>query len=29
MFFKLGFTPCKTEQLLPGMKLQEKKAQKD
>ena len=28
-FFKLGFTPCKAEQPLMGMKLQEKKAQKD
>ena len=28
-FLKLGFTPCKAEQPLQGMKLQEKKAQKD
>ena len=28
-FFKLGFTPCKTEQPLQGMELQEKEAQKD
>ena len=27
--FKLGFTPCKAEQPLQGMKLQEKEAQKD
>ena len=27
-FFKFGFTPCKTEQPLPGMQLQEKEAQK-
>ena len=27
-FFKLGFTPCKAEQPLRGMELQEKKAQK-
>ena len=27
-FKKLGFTPCKAEQPLQGMKLQEKKAQK-
>ena len=27
-FFKLGFTPCKAEQTLRGMKLQEKEAQK-
>ena len=27
-FFKLGFTPCKDEQPLRGMELQEKKAQK-
>ena len=27
-FFKLGFTPCKAEQPLRGMKLQEKEAQK-
>ena len=26
-FFKLGFTPCKTEQPLRGMELQEKEAQ--
>ena len=28
-FKKLGFTPCKAEQPLRGMKLQEKEAQKD
>ena len=28
-FFKLGFTPCKAEQPLRGMQLQEKAAQKD
>ena len=28
-FVKLGFTPCKGEQPLQGMELQEKKAQKD
>ena len=28
-FFKLRFTPCKTEKPLQGMELQEKKAQKD
>ena len=28
VFFKLGFTPCKAEQPLRGMELQEKKAQK-
>ena len=28
IFFKLGFTPCKAEQPLQGMELQEKKAQK-
>ena len=28
-FFKLGFTPCKAEQTLRGMELQEKEAQKD
>ena len=28
-FFKLGFTPCKAEQPLQGMELQEKEAQKD
>ena len=28
-FFKLRFTPCKAEQPLRGMKLQEKEAQKD
>ena len=28
-FFKLGFTPCKAEQPLQGMELQEKGAQKD
>ena len=27
--FKLGFTPCKAEQPLRGIELQEKKAQKD
>ena len=27
-FFKLGFTPCKAEQPLRGMELQEKEAQK-
>ena len=27
-FFKLGFTPCKAEQPLRGMKLQDKEAQK-
>ena len=27
-FFKLGFTPCKPEQPLRGMELQEKEAQK-
>ena len=27
-FFKLGLTPCKAEQPLRGMELQEKKAQK-
>ena len=29
VFFKLGFTPCKAEHALGGMKLQEKEAQKD
>ena len=29
VFFKLGFTPCKAEQPLQGMMLQEKQAQKD
>ena len=29
LFFKLGFTPSKTEQPLRGMELQEKEAQKD
>ena len=29
IFLKLGFTPCKTEQPLRGMELQEKEAQKD
>ena len=29
LFFLLGFTPCKAEQPLQGMELQEKKAQKD
>ena len=28
-FLKLGFTPCKAEQPLQGMELQEKKTQKD
>ena len=28
-FFLLGFTPCKAEQPLRGMKLLEKEAQKD
>ena len=28
-FLKLGFTPCKAEQPLQGMELQEKEAQKD
>ena len=28
-FIKLGFTPCKAEQPLRGMELQEKEAQKD
>ena len=28
-FFKLGFTPCKAEQTLGGMELQEKEVQKD
>ena len=28
-FFLLGFTPCKTQQPLRGMELQEKEAQKD
>ena len=28
-FFKLGFTPCKAEERLQGLKLQEKEAQKD
>ena len=28
-FLKLGFTPCKAEQPLRGMVLQEKEAQKD
>ena len=28
-FFSLGFTPCKAEQQLRGMELQEKEAQKD
>ena len=27
--FKLGFTPCKAEQPLQGMELQEKETQKD
>ena len=29
VFFSLGFTPCKAEQPLRGMKLQEKKHKKD
>ena len=29
IFLKLGFTPCKTEQPLPGMKLQEKEINDD
>ena len=29
IFFLLGFTPCKAEQALQGMELQEKEAQKD
>ena len=29
LFLKLGSTPCKTEQPLHGMELQEKEAQKD
>ena len=29
LLFKLEFTPCKAEQPLPDMKLQEKEAQKD
>ena len=29
LFFKLGFTPYKAEQLLQGMELQEKETQKD
>ena len=29
IFFKLGFTPCKAEQPLRGMELQEKKRKKD
>ena len=29
IFLKLGFTPCKAEQPLRGMELQEKEAQKD
>ena len=28
-FFKLGFTPCKAEQSIGGIELQEKEAQKD
>ena len=28
-FLKLGFTPCKAEQPLQGMELQEKETQKD
>ena len=29
VFFILGFTPCKAEQPLQGMELQEREAQKD
>ena len=29
LFFKVGFTPCKTERPLQGIRLQEKEAQKD
>ena len=29
LFLKLGFTPCKAEQPLQGMEIQEKEAQKD
>ena len=29
VFFQLGFTPCKAEQSLQGMELQEKEAEKD
>ena len=29
LFLKLGLTPCKAEQPLQGMELQEKEAQKD
>ena len=29
IFLKLGFTPCKAEQPLQGLELQEKEAQKD
>ena len=29
VFFQLGFTPCKAEQPLQGMELQEKEAQKN
>ena len=29
LFFLLGFTPCKTEQPLQGMELQEKETQKN
>ena len=29
IFLKLGFSPCKTEQPLPGMKLQEKEMKGD
>ena len=29
IFLKLGFSPCKTEQPLPGMKLQEKETKGD
>ena len=28
-FFQLGFTPCKAEEPLQGMELQEKETQKD
>ena len=28
-FFQLGFTPCRAEQPLQGMELQEKEMQKD
>ena len=29
LFFLIGFTPCKAEQPLQGMELQEKETQKD